>query len=170
MMINGLEAAISRAESELGRLRTVVQIVQGQPVEQWSIAAVIGILNPAIAFMGEVYVITKLETQTAADEIMSKLKTGWVDALEYVLQTDWLNEEITAVNRERLIQAKNFYGELLAMNYGTIGQVVMALNKQEVPLIVVADAAPTAYLLEPVRKAIKAGYGITPLEPQKKPI
>lgn len=159
-----MEAAISRAESELGRLRTVTQKVQGQPVEHWSLAAVVGILNSAITFLGETYLITKLGTQAAADEIMSKLKTGWVDALEYVMQTGWLNEEITAIDRERLIQAKLFYSDLLAKNHGTIGQVAEAIRKQELPFVMVADAAPTAYLHAPVRKAIEETYGLKTLE------
>ncbi|MBI2550285.1 hypothetical protein HYV83_03850 [Candidatus Woesearchaeota archaeon] len=167
MMTNGLEAAIQaaggRAKSELGRLKIVMQKVQGQPVEQWSLAAVVSILNSAVTFLGETHLITKLGTQAAADEIMSKLKTGWIDALEYVIQTGWLNEEITAVDRERLIQAKKFYEEFLG-NYSTIGQVAEAIRKRELPPIMVADAAPTAYLHAPVRNAIEETYGLKTLE------
>ncbi len=168
MTTNGLEAAIGaaagRAENELGRLRIVTQKVQGQPVEQWSLVAVVSILNSAITFLGETYLITKLGTQAAADGITSKLKTGWIDALEYVLQTGWLNEEITAVDRERLIQAKKFYEEFLG-NYGTIGQVAEAIRKRELPFIMVADAAPTAYLHKPVREAIEETYHMKTLKP-----
>ncbi len=167
MIRNGLEAAIGtavgRAENELSRLRTVAQKVQGQPVEQWNLAAVVSILNSTITFLGETYLITKLGTQAAADEIMSKLKTSWIDALEYVMQTGWLNEEITAVDMERLIQAKKFYEEFLG-NYCTIGQVAEAIRKQELPFIMIADAAPTAYLHAPVRKAIEGAYGLKTLE------
>ena len=168
MMRNDLEAAIGaaagRAESELGRLRIVAQKVQGQPVEQWSLAAVVSILNSAITFLGETYLITKLGTQAAADEITSKLKTGWIDALEYVMQTGWLNEEITAVDMERLIQAKLFYSDLLAESYGTIGQLAEAIRKQELPFVMVADAATTAYLHAPVRNAIEETYDLKTLE------
>ncbi len=164
MVTNGLEAAISGAENELNRLRIITQNVQGQPVEQWSLAAVVSILSSTVTFLEETHLITKLETQAAADEIMPKLKTGWADTLEYVLQTDLLNEEITAVNRERLIQAKNFYTVLLAMNYGTIGQVAEAIRNRKLPSVMIADAAQTAYLHEPVRKAIEETYGLKTLE------
>lgn len=164
MAMNGLEAAISSAENELNRLRIITQKVQGQPVEQWSLPAVIGILTSTMGFLGETYIITKLGAQAAADETMSKLKTGWVDAMAYVLQTDWLNEEITAVNRERLIHAKSFYTELLAMSYGTIGQVAEAIRRRELPFMMVAGAAQTAYLHTPVRKAIEETYSLMTLE------
>lgn len=138
--------------------------MQGQPVEQWSLAAVVDILSSTVTFLEETHLITKLGTQAAADETMSKLKTGWADTLEYVLQTDLLNEEITAVNRERLVQAKSFYTVLLAMNYGTIGQVAEAIRNRKLPSVMIADAAQTAYLHEPVRKAIEETYGLKTLE------
>ena len=94
----------------------------------------------------------------------------YLDAIGYAVRSlENLNE---AVKRElgdnlpayeALVQSKLFYHRMLGLGHITIGSVIKALDRHEVPEDVVRSACVYAYLHPKVREAIKDGYGLVPL-------
>ena len=100
----------------------------------------------------------------------------YLDALGYaILSLENLNEALKWQGTDlpafrALLRSEAFYQRMLGLGHNTIGSAIRALNKHEVPEGIVESACAYAYLHEPVRDAILAGYGITAPEPSKKPI
>ena len=109
----------------------------------------------------------------------AKLMTGpvetwsiprYLDALGYAVRSlGNLNE---AVKRdlgdnlpayEALVQSELFYHRTLSLGHVTIGSVIKALDRHEIPEDVVRSACVYAYLHPKVMEAIKGGYGLVPL-------
>lgn len=80
--------------------------------------------------------------------------------------------QMTDDDIQHLKQAEKFYRRMLDdLNYSTVGEVIEALRRREVPEKVVRTTLLNAYLHAQVRQAIMDGYGLMPLippEPQKR--
>ena len=116
--------------------------------------------------------------------LMTRPVEGWsvpryLDTLNFMIKSiEPINEALRRMGgeshpaHEALQHSERFYNQLLQQGHMTIGFVIRALRKHEVPEAVVMAACVNAYLFPEVREAIKEGYGLVPLvepEPKKPP-
>ncbi len=101
----------------------------------------------------------------------------YLDALGYAVRSlENLNEAVkhelgdNLPAYEALAQSELFYHRMLGLGHVTIGAVIKALNRREVPESIVRNACVYAYLHQKVREAIKDGYGLVPLMPPEQPM
>ncbi len=94
----------------------------------------------------------------------------YIDALGFAMRAmDNVNEALRRQGYsnhpeyERLQASELFYHRMLRLGHITIGSVIKALDRHEVPEDVVRSACVYAYLHPKVREAIKEGYGLVPL-------
>lgn len=98
--------------------------------------------------------------------------TLYLDALGYAIRSiENINEVLKRQGYGdhpeygRLQQSEIFYDKMLQHGHVTIGSVIRALRKREIPEDTVKAACVAAYLHPKVREAIKEGYGLIALEP-----
>ena len=164
-----IDYAVNEAYLNLVDARKAAELLTG-PVEDWPLLSLRTFFVSAARFVKNANTLVRANGATSIDEILSKpLKPGWIEAVEYVLQTLSVSE-VTAGTAKELERSGEFYRRMMSDDYQTVGQVVAALRKREIPRQVVLAATAGTYLHKPVRDAIQAGYGITPLEPPKKSI
>ena len=152
-MAQSVDELARNAVSSINLVRDKKKEITG-PFESWSLVDLLDILDYVTRASND---LTKLIRREGAALIAEDSK---LDSQSLPRPVDY----------EWLLHAETFYTRLLQRGYLTVGDALKALSKGEVPKSIVQDAATGAYLHEPVREAIQAGYGIKTLEPPKKSI
>lgn len=149
----------------LVRLREARQQLNG-PLEQWSLIAFRGMLVYLTRTLDGIVELTRQEGKATLDELLSfPVNHEWLDILQDIYYTLGI-VQMTEEDSSHLKQSEKFYRRMLDdMKYATVGQVIEALRRREIPERVVRTACLNAYLFPQVREAIKEGYGIMPLVP-----
>ncbi len=150
-------------------LREAKQQLNG-PLEQWNLTLLRGMLVHLTRSLDGIVELTRQEGKATLDELLSiPVNHEWPDMLQDIYHTLGI-AQMTEEDSSHIRQAEKFYRRMLDdMKYATVGQVIEALHRREVPERVVRAACLNAYLYPQVREAIKQGYGLTPLIPPEPP-
>ncbi|MBI2143390.1 hypothetical protein HYU20_03545 [Candidatus Woesearchaeota archaeon] len=94
----------------------------------------------------------------------------WLEALHDIYQVLGL-AHVTEEDSMHIQHAEKFYRRMIGdLRYTTVGEVIEALRRREVPEKIVRAACLNAYLHSQVREAIRHGYGLVPLKPPEQPM
>lgn len=156
----------------LAKLRNARQQLKG-PFEQWNLVVFRSTLVYLTRSLDGIVELTRQEGKATLEDLLSlPVNSELLATLQDIYSVLGL-VQMTEEDSLHIKQAERFYRRILDdMNYSTVGEVIEALRRREVPEKVVRTALLNAYLHAQVREAIKDGYGLAPLippEPQRLP-
>lgn len=153
-MAQEFDKLVDRTVRNLQLSQAAAQSLKGQ-VEGWSLIALLDSLDASVKALDGITEVVQLEGREVIFGADSNLSPSNLSRPE---------------DYDGLRHTYRFYDQMLQLGHLTLGSVMKALRVGAVRRELVEAAAAQAYLHEPVRATITAGYGITKFAKFPKPL